>query len=142
MKIHSLIDLITNSSSSVFIYPPNQEKLNLASKKLGLKSIDISLSKKWILENDDLVKYYFQEKSLDFNDYLNDRDKYYENLNDAFLNGDFIISKWVSEEEAAYRDYIEDELEIVLNYQDGTSKNLSNIVEQIRFCFEWDKICG
>lgn len=76
MKIHSLIDLITNSSSSVFIYPPNQEKLNLASKKLGLKSIDISLSKKWILENDDLVKYYFQEKSLDFNDYLNDRDKY------------------------------------------------------------------
>jgi hypothetical protein len=138
MKIHSLVDLITNSSSTVYIYPPDREKLDLAAKKLGLRSIDVSLSKKWLFKNDDVVKSYFEENDLDFNDYLQDKDKYYDDLNQAFLYGYFTIYKWVSEEDAVYKDYIEDELEIVLNCNDGDTKNLSNIIDLIRSCFERD----
>lgn len=136
MRKHSSIDLITNSSSSVFIYPPDQNKLDLVAKQLGLQRIKVSLSKNWVFKNDDIVESYFKENDLDFKDYLENKEKYYEQINSDFLNGSLIISKWVSEEDAVYKDYIEDELEIVLVCQDGSTKNLSNIIEYIRFCFE------
>jgi hypothetical protein len=136
MKLHSFVDVITNSSSTVFICSPDINKLNIVAQELGFDRIEVNLSKSAIDGFKYDIKDYLQEKGLPTIEEW-DIDELYNVINNAYLDGS--ISLYIDSD--PYTDNIFytalcSELEIALIDSGGQTRLLSDIIGKIERTFQ------
>ena len=135
MKFHSMIDVITNSSSSVFIKPPNTELLCSVAKELGFADIKVKVGKCFVPTDRTPweVVDYLEEKGLPpYNEWQTDA--LHEHLNQAYLDGSFNVIRETDIDDTSSL-ILGPEIEVILVDHSGQEHSLSEVIRSIEKCF-------
>lgn len=153
MKLHSIVDVITNSSSTVFIYP-SKDLISELSEKLSVlinKKIDVCVN----LSREKIDKIISNYGILNFNEGLSEDEtkkietlegeELYQYVNQLFKEEKFVLE--YDEDEDFYDWYIQEiPIDISLSIE-GVNISLSEIIgtikqEMYQKWWKGDKICG
>lgn len=140
MKLHSCLDVITNSSSTSYISAPDATKLMEKAEEFGFQKLSVQLSRTNFAKT--LEIYYY-----DIRDYLEDRDlswavlsemsedNAYEFINTAFITGGLVLSYDIDPYDSDVPPMLEECLEIIAVLPDGKEVNISELCRALIRCF-------
>lgn len=138
MKTHSVVDNITNSSSTVYISPPKNDKLLEVAKLLGYKSIRVNLSKEKFMNGDmEGIWEFLDFYHLDINDYVGEkREELYKMVNTAYLDRTFRFYKEGGMDDETDYPFSAPEIECVLIDKDGNELEIKEMLKLLITCFD------